>query len=74
LNNDARRGKRLFAGFIAAVMALTMAPIIGLAGPAGADEHVAEPIGEGNFCEDVPDDNPFTDVQSTDPSYDEIIC
>lgn len=76
MSNDARRGKRLFAGFLAAVMALSVAPVLGFTGVAGADGHLeaADPIGEGNFCEDVPMQEPFTDVQTTDPSYEEIVC
>lgn len=76
MSNDARRGKRLFAGFLAAVMALSVAPVLGFTGVAGADGHLeaADPIGEGNFCEDVPMQEPFTDVTEADPSYEEIVC
>lgn len=75
MSNNARRSKRLFAGFLAAVLALTVAPIIGLASPAGAAHlTVAEPIGPGNFCEDAGNQEPFTDVSDDDPSRDEIAC
>lgn len=63
----------MLAGMLAGAMALSVAPILGFTGVASAQE-VAEPTGPGNFCEDVPQSEPFTDVQTTDPSYAEIVC
>ena len=75
LSNHAGRSKRLFAGFLAAVLAMTVAPIIGLALPAGAaPPPPVDPIGAGNFCEGTGTSEPFTDVQDNDPARAEIIC
>ncbi len=75
MSNHAGRSKRLFAGFLAAVLALTVAPIIGLASPAGAAPPApVDPIGTGNFCEDTGNTEPFTDVADNDPARANIIC
>lgn len=70
------RRKRLAGGVLAGAMALSVTPIIGLTGTASADHlpPVADPIGEGNVCEDAPNEEPFTDVDTSDNSYDEIVC
>ncbi len=77
MSNDARRPRRLLAGMLAGALALSVTPILGFTGVASAADPlppVADPIGDGNFCEDTPGSNPFTDVQSGDPSFDEILC
>jgi len=75
LSNYARRPKRIIAGVLAGALALSVTPILGFTGVASADHiTVADPTGEGNFCEDVPQQEPFTDVQTSDPSYEEIVC
>lgn len=73
MSNHAVRPRRILAGTLAGALALSVLPILGFMGVASAQE-VAEPIGAGNFCEDVPQTEPFTDVQTTDPSFGEIVC
>ena len=71
------RSGRIVAGTLAGALALSVTPIVGLIGTAGAaaaPPPVAEPIGAGNFCANGPTTEPFTDVSSTDPSLDEIMC
>lgn len=72
-----KRGKRIVAGSLAGALALSVTPIMGLVGTASAADAlppVADPIGAGNFCENAPTTEPFTDVSATDPGIDEIIC
>ena len=72
-----KRSKRIVAGTLAGALALSVSPILGLTGIASAADAlppIAEPIGDGNFCEDAPTTEPFTDVSASDPSLDEIIC
>jgi len=73
----AKRTKRIVAGTLAGALAMSVTPIMGLVGTASAADALpplADPIGDGNFCEDAPTTEPFTDVSATDPSLDEIIC
>ena len=65
------RRKRIVAGTLVAGLALSVMPIF--TGTASAQTAV-DPIGAGNFCEDVPQTEPFTDVQSTDPAFGNIVC
>ena len=77
MSNYARRPRRIIAGMLAGALALSVTPILGFTGVASAADPlppVADPIGEGNFCEGAPSTEPFTDVTSEDPSYEEIIC
>jgi hypothetical protein len=77
LSNAATRRKRFTAGVLAGAMALSVTPVLGFTGVAGAADPappVADPIGDGNVCEGAEDSEPFTDVSETDPSYDEIVC
>ena len=77
MTNSATRPRRLFAGVLAAAMGLAVTPILGLTGTAAAADNpppVAEPIGTGHVCEGAPNQEPFADVTSADPSYDEIVC
>lgn len=72
-----KRSKRIVAGTLAGALALSVSPILGITGIASAADAlppIADPIGDGNFCEDAPTTEPFTDVSATDPSLDEIIC
>ena len=71
LSIEAKRTKRLLAGVLAGTLALTVTPILGFTGTAGA---AIEPTGPGNVCEDAPADEPFTDIQPADIAYDEINC
>jgi hypothetical protein len=73
----AKRTNRMLAGTLAGALALSVTPLIGLAGTASAADPLpalADPIGAGNFCENAPTTEPFTDVQPSDNAYDEIIC
>lgn len=72
-----KRGKRIVAGSLAGALALSVSPIIGLTGIASAADAlppIADPIGAGNFCDNAPTTEPFTDVSASDPGIDEIIC
>lgn len=79
MSHHVRRPKRLLAGFLASVLAISFLPVFGMSGVASAQE-VADPIGEGNFCQDVPQNEEFDDVNgpddegADDPSIEEIIC
>ena len=69
---EAKRTKRLLAGVLAGALALSVTPILGLTGTAGAAHEPA--TGEGSVCEDAPDSEPFTDVTDADPAQAEIEC
>ncbi len=72
-----KRSARIVAGSLAGALALSVTPIMGLTGIASAADALpplADPIGAGNFCENAPTTEPFTDVSATDPAIDEIIC
>ena len=71
LSYSAMRRKRFTAGVLAGAMALTVTPILGLTGTAGALEPAT---GDGSVCEDAPNAEPFTDVSDADPSQAEIEC
>jgi hypothetical protein len=71
-----KRTKRIVAGTLAGALALSISPILGIGTASAADAlpPLADPIGAGNFCENAPTTEPFTDVQASDPAIDEIIC
>jgi hypothetical protein len=69
LSTPARRKKRFLAGFLAAVLAVSVMPLAGT-----AQAEVLEPAAPGGFCEHAPTENPFPDVSATDPALAEIIC
>ena len=72
-----KRSGRIVAASLAGALALSVTPILGFAGVAGAADALpplADPIGAGNFCENAPTTEPFTDVTAADPSFDEIVC
>src|SRR3546814_18422005 len=58
-------------------MALSVSPLLGFTGVASAADDLpplADPIGNGNYCEDKPEEEPFTDVADDDTGIDEITC
>lgn len=65
------RRKRFTAGVLAGAMALTVTPILGFTGSAGA---LQPATGAGSVCADPPNAEPFTDVSDSDPSKAEITC
>src|SRR3546814_1471192 len=74
LSNNARRTKRILAGVLAGSMALSVSPLLGFTGVASAADDLpplADPIGTGNYCEDMPEEEPFTDVADDDNGIDE---
>jgi hypothetical protein len=73
LSNNARRTKRMLAGMLAGALALSVSPILGFTGVASAQTE-ADPIGAGNFCEAVPQTEPFSDITAADPAFGHIVC
>src|SRR3546814_10447505 len=58
-------------------MALSVSPLLGFTGVASAADDLpplADPIGTGNYCEDMPEEEPLTDVADDDTGIDEITC
>jgi hypothetical protein len=76
--NHHSRTRRIVGAAVAGAMAVSVAPLLGIGGIAQADDEtlppVLEPAAEGGFCEEGPDDNPFTDVGDQDPALAEILC
>src|SRR3546814_14002761 len=65
----------MLAGVLAGSMALSVSPLPGFTGVASAADDLpplADPIGTGNYCEDMPEEKPFTDVADDDTGIDEI--
>src|SRR5688572_18547090 len=69
----ARRPRRMLAGILAGALALSVSPILGFTGVASAQTE-ADPIGAGNFCEAVPQSEPFSDITAADPAFGHIVC
>jgi hypothetical protein len=72
-----KRSARIVAGSLAGALALSVTPMLGFSGIAGAADALpplADPIGAGKVCENGPTTEPFTDVADNDPSHDEIAC
>jgi hypothetical protein len=67
------RPRRIIAGVLAGALAITVSPILGFTGVASAQTE-ADPIGAGNFCEDVPQTEPFSDITAADPAFGHIVC
>ncbi|MEX2294620.1 MAG: S-layer homology domain-containing protein, partial [Acidimicrobiales bacterium] len=71
------RSGRIVAGTLAGALALSVTPIVGFFGTAGAADAlppVATPTGAGNFCENASATEPFTDVSDADGAQAVIAC
>ena len=74
---DGARGGRRLSAIVGAALLLSALPLVAVGPAVGAADPVppvADPTGEGNVCEDAPDEEPFTDVATSDPGYGEIVC
>src|SRR3546814_13048634 len=58
-------------------MALSVSPLLGFTGVASAADELpplADPIGDGNYCEDMPEEADFDDVADDDTALDALTC
>jgi hypothetical protein len=63
---------RAWRGIAAVVVSAIVA--VGVAAPAGASEHILDPVATGAFCDGGPTSSPFTDLAADDPGRLQILC
>src|SRR3954451_14032517 len=69
-----RRIKRLGAALTAGALGVGFLPIAALTSTASAATAPPGAIDTSAFCANVPPDNPFTDLPSSDTHFDNVLC